>query len=293
MTPEQVAAEVRRLEITTRQLVRDLVAGEYASAFRGTGIEFAEVREYLPGDDVRMIDWKVTARLGSAFVKRYHEEREVGVLLVVDASASGMFGSRVRTKRELATEVAAVLGLAAARSNDRVGLALFTDRVERFVPPAKGRRQALRLMSELLAFEPAGRGTDLAGSLRFLEPMLRRRSVLFVVSDFLAQGWHDPFARISRRHDVIAVQIVDPRERTLPAAGLITLRDPESGAWRAVDTDSAAVRDGFRRRMQEWDAAFERGLHECGADLIRLETAAPYAEPLISFFRRRERRLGR
>jgi uncharacterized protein (DUF58 family) len=293
VTPEQVAAEVRRLEITTRQLVRDLVAGEYASAFRGHGVEFAEVREYLPGDDVRTIDWKVTARLGTAYVKRHLEERELGVLLVVDASASGLFGSRVRTKRALAIEVAAVLGLAAARSNDRVGLALFTDAVERYVPPAKGRRQALRVMSELLAFEPAGRGTDLAASLRFLEPLLRRRSVLFVVSDFLAEGWLDPFARLSRRHDVIAVQIVDPRERELPAAGLVTLRDPESGAWRVVDTDSAAVRERFARRVAAWDDAFERGLRERGADRIRLETARPYAETLITFFRRRERRFGR
>jgi uncharacterized protein (DUF58 family) len=293
VTPDQVAAEVRRLEITTRQLVRDLVAGEYASAFRGHGLEFAEVREYLPGDDIRTIDWKVTARLGNAYVKRQHEERELGVLLVVDASASGMFGSRVRTKRELAIEVAAVLGLAAARSNDRVGLALFTNRVERYVPPAKGRRQALRLMSELLAFEPAGHGTDLAGSLRFLEPLLRRRSVLFVVSDFLAEGWHDPFARLSRQHDVIAIQIVDPRERTLPKAGLITLRDPESGAWRVVDTASSIVRERFHSRMAEWDRTFERGLRERGADLIRLETARPYAESLITFFRRRERRQGK
>jgi uncharacterized protein (DUF58 family) len=174
-----------------------------------------------------------------------------------------------------------------------VGLALFTDRVERYMPPAKGRRQALRLMSELLAFEPAGRGTDLAASLHFLEPLLRRRSVLFVVSDFLAEGWHDPVARLSRRHDVIAVQIVDPRERALPQAGLMTLRDPESGAWRVVDTGSPLVRERFRSRMEEWDRAFERGLRERGADLIRLETARSYAEPLITFFRRRERRLGK
>ncbi len=293
MTPEQVAAEVRRLEITTRQLVRDLIAGEYASAFRGHGVEFAEVREYLPGDDVRAIDWKVTARLGNAYVKRYHEERELVVLLVVDASASGMFGSRLRTKRELATEVAAVLAFAGARSNDRMGLALFTDRVERYVPPAKGRRHALRLVSELLAFEPAGRGTDLAESLRFLEPLLRRRSVLFVVSDFLAHGWHDPFARLSRRHDIVAVQIVDPRERELPRAGLMTLRDPERGVWRVVDTASPQVRERFGRRMEEWDRALERGLRERGADLLRLETARPYAESLITFFRRRQRRLGR
>ncbi|HEX5387752.1 MAG TPA: DUF58 domain-containing protein [Gemmatimonadales bacterium] len=293
MTPEQVAAEVRRIEITTRQLVRDLVAGEYASAFRGRGIEFSDVREYQPGDDVRAIDWKVTARLGTAYVKRHLEERELGVLLVVDASASGAFGSRVRTKRELTVEAAAVLGLAAARNNDRVGLAVFTDRIERYVPPRKGRRHTLRVVSELLGYEPAGRGTDLAASLRFLEPLLRRRAVLFVLSDFLAEGYLDPLARLSRRHDVIAVQIVDPRERELPDAGLVTLRDPESGAWRTVDTSDRALREGFRRRMLDWDRALEQGLRERGADLLRLETSRSYAEAMIAFFRRRERRLGR
>jgi uncharacterized protein (DUF58 family) len=290
VTPEEVAAEVRRLEITTRQLVRDLVAGEYASAFRGRGIEFADVREYLPGDDVRAIDWKVTARLGNAYVKRHLEERELGLLLVVDASASGTFGSARRTKRELATELAAVLGFAAARSNDRVGLALFTDRVERYLPPAKGRRQAMRLVSELLAFEPQQRGTDLAGSLRFLEPLLHRRAVLVVLSDFLADGWQDPLARLARRHDAIAVQLVDPRERELPDAGLVTLRDPESGAWRLVDTADPSVRERFARRAADWDGALARSLRERRVDLLRLETPESYAEPLLAFFQRRERR---
>jgi uncharacterized protein (DUF58 family) len=290
VTPEEVAAEVRRLEITTRQLVRDLVAGEYASAFRGRGIEFADVREYQPGDDVRTIDWKVTARLGNTYVKRHLEERELGLLLVVDASASGAFGSARRTKRELATELAAVLAFAAARSNDRAGLALFTDGVERYLPPAKGRRQALRLVSELLAFEPRRRRTDLAESLRFLEPLLRRRAVLVVLSDFLAEGWQDPLARLARRHDAIAVKLEDPRERELPDAGVVTLRDPESGAWRLVNTSDAALRIRFAERAAEWDRALAQSLRERRVDLLRLETPEPYAEPLLAFFRRRERR---
>jgi uncharacterized protein (DUF58 family) len=293
MTPEEVTQEVRRIEITTRHLVRDIVAGEYSSAFRGRGVEFAEVREYQPGDDVRTIDWNVTARLGNAYVKRYLEERELTVLFVIDFSASGSFGSRVRTKADLAVEVCAVLALAAARNNDRVGSLFATDRVERYLAPRKGRRHVLRAISELLAFEPAGWGTDLAAALNYLEPLLRRRSVLFVVSDFLTAGFEAPLARLARRHDVIAVQLLDPRERELPDVGLATLWDPEGSGWNLIDTSDAALREHFRRRAQDFDRDLERTLRERGADLLRLETSTPYAEPLLAFFRRRERMLWR
>ena len=285
--------EVRRIEITTRHLVRDIVAGEYSSAFRGRGVEFAEVREYQPGDDVRSIDWNVTARLGSAYVKRYLEERELTVGFAVDFSASKRFGSRVRTKGDLATEVCAVLALAAARNNDRVGTLLFTDRIERMIPARKGRRHALRIISELLSFEPVGSGTDLCSALEYLESVLRRRSVLFIVSDFMASGYQSALGRLARKHDVIAVQVVDARERELPEGGLVTLRDPESGAWRYVDTGSEPLRNEFRGRMAGLDLQLERALQERGADLVRLETAQPYAEPLLAFFRRRERMLWR
>jgi uncharacterized protein (DUF58 family) len=293
VTPDEVTREVRRIEITTRHLVRDIVAGEYSSAFRGRGVEFAEVREYQPGDDVRTIDWNVTARLGSAYVKRYLEERELTVVFLVDFSASGRFGSRVRTKGELGAEVAAVLALAAARNNDRVGAAFFTDRIEHHIAPAKGRRHVLRLISELLAFEPAGTGTDLGAALAELEPTLRRRAVLFILSDFMAAGYEPVLGRLARRHDVVALQLVDPRERALPAAGLVTLWDPESGGWRRIDTSDAAVRAWFARRSEEFDRGLERGLRERNADLLRLETGRSYAEPLLSFFRRRERMLWR
>ncbi|HEX5962306.1 MAG TPA: DUF58 domain-containing protein [Gemmatimonadales bacterium] len=286
-------SEVKRIEITTRHLVRDIVAGEYSSAFRGRGVEFAEVREYQPGDDVRSIDWNVTARLGSAYVKRYLEERELTVAFVVDFSASKRFGSRLRTKGELATEVCAVLALAAARNNDRVGAVFFTDRVERMVAARKGRRHVLRIISELLSFQPAGTGTDLTAALEYLESVLRRRSVLFIVSDFMTSGYYSALGRLARRHDVIAVQLTDPRERELPDAGLVTLRDPESGAWRYLDTASEAVRDAFRRHTADFDTGLERGLRERGADLVRLETDRRYAEPLLAFFRRRERMLWR
>jgi uncharacterized protein (DUF58 family) len=293
MTPEQVMREVRRLEITTRHLVRDIVAGEYSSAFRGRGVEFAEVREYQPGDDVRTIDWNVTARLGSAYVKRYLEERELTVGFVVDFSASKLFGSRLRTKGDLAVEVCAVLALAAARNNDQVGALFFTDRIEHVVTPRKGRRHVLRILSDLLSFQPAGRGTNLTAALEQLEAVHRRRSVLFIVSDFLATGYGPALSRLARKHDVVAVHLVDPRERALPDLGLMVLHDPESGAWRHVDTSSPWVREQFRERVAAFDANLDRTVRERGADLIRLHTDGSYAEPLLAFFRRRERMLWR
>jgi uncharacterized protein (DUF58 family) len=293
MSPEEVTGEVRRLEITTRHLVRDIMAGEYSSAFRGRGVEFAEVREYQPGDDIRTIDWNVTARLGTAYVKRYLEERELTVLFLADLSASSAFGSVRRTKGQLSTEICAVLALAAARNNDRVGALFATDRVEHYIAPRKGRRQALRVINDLLAFEPEGRGTDLGGALTYLEPMLRRRAVIFVLSDFLGAGSEPPLARLARRHDVIAIQVIDPRERGLPDVGLVTLWNPESGQWRVVDTGDPGVRERFRHRAAAFDATLERTLRESGADLLRLETGKSYAEPLLSFFRRRESMLWR
>jgi uncharacterized protein (DUF58 family) len=293
MTPDEVSREVRRIEITTRHLVRDIVAGEYSSAFRGRGVEFAEVREYQPGDDVRTIDWNVTARLGAAYVKRYLEERELSVVFVVDMSASGEFGSRLRTKGELGAELAAVLALAAVRNNDRIGASFFTDRVEYHLAPAKGRRHALRFISDLLGFRPARTGTDLATALAELEPTLRRRAVIFVLSDFMATGYQTVLGRLARRHDVVGLQLVDPRERELPAAGIVILWDPETNAWRRIDTGDPAVRAYFARRAEEFDRGLERSLRELGADLLRLETGEPYGEPLLTFFRRRERMLWR
>ena len=293
MTPEEATHEVRRLEITTRHLVRDIMAGEYSSAFRGRGVEFAEVREYQPGDDIRTIDWNVTARLGSAYVKRFLEERELTILFLADVSASGGFGSRRRTKGELAVEVAAVLALAAARNNDRVGVAFATDRVEHYVPPAKGRRQALRVISDLLSYSPRSPETDLARALTELEPVLRRRAVIFLISDFLAAGYGSALARLARRHDVIGLQVADPRERELPDVGLVTLWDPETDAWRIVNTGDGRVRQRFRDRAESWDRELGRTFSESGADLLRLETGEPYADALIGFFRRRERMLWR
>jgi len=289
VTPDEVMAEVRRIEITTRHLVRDIMAGEYSSAFRGRGVEFSEVREYQPGDDVRSIDWNVTARLGSAYVKRYLEERELTVLFVIDASASAMFGTHLRTKHRLGVEASAVLALAAARNNDRVGAVWVTDQVERFVPPRRGRRHVLRIINDLLAFEPQHVGTDLAAGLRFADSILRRRSVVFLVSDFLATGLRPPLERLTRRHDVVALQLYDQRERELPDLGLITLFDPESQAYRLVDTGRSEIREQFGQRTEAFDRALQRDIRESGGDLVQLETGRSYADPLIAFFRNRER----
>ena len=289
MSPDEVMREVRRLEITTRHLVRDIVSGEYSSAFRGRGVEFSEVREYQPGDDVRSIDWNVTARLGSAYVKRYLEERELTVFFVVDASASAQFGTRLRTKHGLAIEVCAVLALAAARNSDRVGAVWTTDRIEHFVPPTRGRRHALRLINDLLAFQPSRAGTDLAEALRFIEPILRRRAVIFVVSDFLTSGYQSALERLATKHDVIALQLFDDRERELPDVGLVSFYEPESGAWQLVDTASPATRELFAKRAAEFDHSLQLAVVQSGGDLVRLETGQPYAEALIGFFRRRKR----
>jgi uncharacterized protein (DUF58 family) len=211
-------------------------------------------------------------------------------MFAVDYSASGSFGSRRRAKLETGLEVAAVLALAAARSNDRIGALCFTDRAERYIPPAKGRRQALRVISELLAYDPAGRGTDLGASLSWLDGVLRRRSVLFILSDFMADGWGGALDRLARRHDVVAVRLADPRERELPDAGLAAMADPETGAWTWVDTSSAAVRAHFARAAAAFEAELEGELRRRGADLLPLDTTAPYGEALVAFFRRRERR---
>lgn len=281
--------QVRLLEIHTRRLVTDVFAGEYSSVFKGRGMEFSDVREYEPGDDVRTIDWNVTARVGSPYVKQFVEERELTVIFLVDHSSSGLFGSRVRTKAELAAEVCAVLALSAVRNNDRVGAVLFTDRVERFVPPKKGKKHVLRVIRELLSFEPRGSGTDLAAALEFLNRVLTRRAVVFIVSDFLTAGHERVLKATARRHDTIAIQLLDPRERELPEVGLLAMRDPENGDWQWVDTSSRFVRERFGHRVEEFDAALLGFLRREGVDLVRLETGRPYVEPLLGFFRMRER----
>jgi uncharacterized protein (DUF58 family) len=282
--------EVRRLELATRRLVRDLVAGDYASAFRGRGLEFSEVREYAPGDEVRSIDWRVTARLGVPYVRRYEEERELTLVLAVDASASAKVGSRLRTKAELASEVAAVMALAGARHHDRIGAAFFTDRLEHYVEPRKGKRQALRIVSDVLGWQPAGARTDLEGALTELEAVLPPRAVVLLLSDLQADGFEIPLARIARRHEVVAIQLTDALEQALPDAGLVELWDPESGLAFTVDTSDPEVRELLRAQQHEFNERVQKQVLSAGADFLRLDAAQPYAESLVSFFRRRARR---
>ena len=285
-----VLRQVKQIELRTRGLVTSLFAGEYRSVFRGQGMEFAEVRAYQPGDDFRAIDWNVSARLAHPYVKTFTEERELTVMLIVDQSGSTRFGEP-RTKAALGVEIGAVLALAAAYHNDRVGALLFADEVERVVPPRKGRRHALRVIRDLVAFEPAGRRTNLAASLTYATELLHHRSIVAVISDFLAPDWTRPLRRLAARHEVIAVTVDDPRERALPDAGWIELADAESGGRVLVDTGSRAVRERVAslaaRRLEERS----RLLRGAGVDELPLSTDHDYALPLRRAFARRARRV--
>lgn len=287
-----VLRQVKLIELRTRRLVSTLFTGEYRSVFRGQGIEFAEVRAYAEGDDFRSIDWNVSARMGSPYVKTYDEERELTVLLVVDRSGSVAFGAP-RAKQDVAVEVAAVLALAAARHNDRVGAVLFADQVEAVVPPAKGRRHALRVIRDLLAFAPRSRGTNLAAALAYASRLLPHRAIVVVVSDFRSTGWQEPLHRLTGRHEVVAVTVDDPRELDLPDAGWIELEDAETGQRRLVDTSDGRTRLAVRLAEEERRLARRRALTTAHVDEVGLTTDQPYAQPLRDAFARRARRLAR
>jgi uncharacterized protein (DUF58 family) len=290
MIPGELARKIRILQITTRKVVNDVLAGGYTSVFKGRGIEFDEVREYMPGDDVRTIDWNVTARTGRPYVKRYVEERELTVIFVVDLSASGAFGSVRKLKNEIAAEFCALLSFSAVKNNDKVGLIVFTDRVELYVPPKKGTTHVLRLIRELLNFKPKAAKTDLAGALDYLGKVSKKRAVVFLVSDFQAEGFEKPMRIVSKRHDLVAVPIVDPREVRLPNVGLIELEDAETGETILVDTSSAAVRKRYERLGRERSERFRELFASMGVDNIEVATDRDYIPKLVSFFRARERR---
>ena len=289
---------VRRLDIRTRRMMNDSLAGEYHSVFKGRGMDFDEVREYVPGDEVRTIDWNVTARAGHPFVKKYTEERELNILLMVDISASGNFGSGSQSKRELAAEVASLLALSAIRNSDKVGLLLYTDRIEEYLPPSKGRRHIQRVVREILYHSPKGRGTDTVKALEVAGHVLHRRAIVFLVSDFQSNGdatkSRDALRRAmrqtNRRHDLIAVQIEDPHERELPDVGILSLEDAESGEMVELDTADASVRERF---CQEAVARVKRLLGDFrseGVDTLELRTNAPYLPALQRFFKSRGRK---
>jgi uncharacterized protein (DUF58 family) len=288
--PREILKKVRRIEISTRGLVNDVFSGEYHSVFKGRGMTFSEVREYQYGDDIRSIDWNVTARTGSPFVKVHEEERELTVILVVDVSASGNFGSRERLKGELAVELSAVLAFSAIKNQDKIGLIIFSDRVEKFVPPRKGRRHALRVLRELLFHEPQGRGTDIGGALEYLSRVISRRAVVFLVSDFMDEGFTKPLSVAGRRHDVIAVRVRDRRETELPPLGLVEMEDPETGERLVVNTSEPEFRSAFQKGSEGSLAALDQGFRRCQVDVIDVETGQPYVEPLMRFFKERMRR---
>jgi uncharacterized protein (DUF58 family) len=292
MLSPEIRRKIRSIEIRTSRMVSDVLAGQYRSAFKGRGMEFEEVRPYLFGDDVRSIDWNVSARVGEPHVKVFREERELTVMLAVDLSGSLSFGTRAQLKRELVAEVAATLAFSAIRSNDRVGMLLFTDGIEEIVPPRKGTRHVLRIVRDLLAFEPKGRGTDIARALDELDATLSKRSVVCVVSDFLADGddrWEASLARLRRRHDVIPIVVADARECELPDVGIIDLEDLETGEVVAFDTASRWVREGWSEVAAERNEARERLFRKAKAEPLVLETGADFLDRLRAYFLRRDR----
>jgi uncharacterized protein (DUF58 family) len=287
MLDRETLRKIRRIQIRTRTILESGIGGAYHAVFKGRGMEFAEVREYAPGDEVRTIDWNVTARMGAPYVKKFVEERDLTLLLVVDVSGSQQFGSQYLLKRDYAAELAAVLAFSAVANHDRVGAVLFSDRIEGYVPPARGRDHALRIVRDLLAREPKGRGTDLAGALRFAQRVLRRRGIVAVISDFQAAGWERAIGVLRRRHDVVALHLADPREGEVPAAGLVAFVDPETGARVVADTARPEVRRALRA---PGFAAAQDVFKKTRVDALALSTGASYDRPLQGFFKARERR---
>jgi uncharacterized protein (DUF58 family) len=293
MLPREVVSRIRQLHIHARQAVEDLLGGEYHSVFKGVGIAFEEVREYQPGDDVRSIDWNVTARMGHPFIKRFVEERELTVVLLVDASGSHRFGTQRHEKHEVLAELAALLAFSAISNNDKVGLIAFTDRVERFVPPRKGLRHVLRLIRDVLFFQPSRKGTSIREALDYLNHVLHRRAIVFLLSDFMDQGYEKALKQTARRHDLIAIRVFDPREETLPAVGLIQLEDAETGQQVLLDTSSRKVREAYSAEAVRRANALRQLMRSAGVDLVEASTDGTHLNSLIRFFRTRERRLRR
>jgi len=290
MLPKELIQAVKKLEIATRRAVNDHLAGEYHSVFKGRGMDFSEVREYQPGDDIRVIDWNVSARMSGLFVKQFVEERELTVFLLVDASGSQSFGSRDKLKLATAAEIAALLAFTAIKNNDRVGLTTFTDQVEVFIPPKKGRKHVLRVITEILNTSPQGHKTNLKQALEYLSKVHKKRAVVFLVSDFLDTGFERTLNLVNRRHEVIPVVISDPMEETLPNMGLVPFEDPESGVVILVDTSDHRVREIYDRAVVDRKRAREQMFRRLRIDPILVTTGSNYVEPLVAYFRRRSKR---
>jgi uncharacterized protein (DUF58 family) len=290
MLPKEIIKKIRRIQITTNRLVNESLAGEYHSVFKGRGMEFDEVREYQHGDDVRSIDWNVTSRTGHPFVKRYVEERELTVMLLIDASASGSFGSVAKTKSEITAEISALLAFSAIKNNDRVGAILFTDRVEKFIPPRRGSTHVLRVVREVLFYRPGHKGTCIQKALEHLNLVVHKRSVVFLISDLLDQGFEQSLKVINRRHDVVIIQIIDPREEDLPDAGILEIRDAETGEIAYIDTSLPWVRNRFRENWTRNQTRLSRLFDSHRMDHLTIETGRSYDVPLVRFFKERAKR---
>ncbi len=298
---KDILRKVRQVEVRTRRLVDDSLAGSYHSVFKGRGMNFDEVREYVPGDEIRTIDWNVTARTGTPHVKKFTEERELTILLAIDISGSGRFGSGRWSKREMMAELGSVLAFSAVRNDDKVGLVLFSDFVELYIPPGKGHSHILRVIREILFFQPAGRGTDISGALDFINRVTRRKCVVFLISDFRLPGDFTaaletirPKLRITgRRHDLIAVSVTDPREHRLPDVGWITLEDAETGEQVAVNTSDRSLRRAYEQQTNEQEQQLHHMVRGAGIDLLALSTDGSYITPLLRFFGSRRRRMSR
>ena len=290
MSTSALLKKVRKIEIKTKGLSNHIFAGEYHTAFKGKGMAFSEVREYQPGDDIRSIDWNVTARYNSPFVKVFEEEREMTVMLLIDVSASGNFGTQEQFKRELATELAAILAFSAIKNNDKVGVIFFTDKVEQFIPPKKGKSHILRIIREVLAFEPTGKGTDIASALEYFSAVIKKRSICFILSDFMSKEFDRPLKIASKKHDLVALRIHDTREDTLPNVGLVPMQDAETEKMLFVDTSSKKIRDNFAKNRAQATAKLRKLFPASGVDLIDITTGTDYVKPLINFFKTRGKR---
>ncbi|MCB0546531.1 MAG: DUF58 domain-containing protein [Phaeodactylibacter sp.] len=287
METSELLKKVRKIEIKTKGLSKHLFSGEYHSAFKGRGMSFSEVRDYQYGDDVRNIDWNVTARTGDPHVKIFEEERELTVMLLIDMSRSSFFGTVNQLKNEVITEICAVLAFSAINNNDKVGVAFFSDKVEKYIPAKKGRQHILRIIRELIDFEPQGHGTDIGVMLEYFNNIVKKRSICFLLSDFLAKGYESPLRIAARRHDVIGVNIIDPREEELPDVGLIRARDAESGEMRWIDTSSRRLRQHYAAWHQDHLAYFRNSFKKVGADVVNIRTNESYVNALLKFFQQR------
>lgn len=290
MIPRELLKKIRKIEIYTSRLVNNQLAGQYHSVFKGLGIAFSEVRQYFPGDDIRAIDWNVSARMNEPYVKVFTEERDRTVNLLIDMSASGAFGTRSLAKREVAAEVAAMIAFSAIKNNDRVGLIVFTDSVELYVPPKKGKKHVLRVIREILSFQPGSRRTDVSSALEYLNKVTRRKSVAFVISDFLAGGWEQPIRIANRRHDVVPVVISDPMEEQLPRLGTVLFEDVESGDLVEFDTSGPEARD-YAAYVAYLRGLRETSLRRLRVDFVNVRTDLPYVDALVRFFHIRARRM--